>query len=289
MPLRAKRPACHAALTAAALLAALALLQPIYAQVKAPGQDGAKAFLPQHAWSRKNILLFGDSITELAGKPEGWGVMLADRYQRRADVLNRGFGGYTSKQALQILPEILESVDLRRAALAVVWFGTNDAVNTKGPQSFMHVPIDKYISNLKQIMQSLKGAGVSNVMLVTPPPVDDAKRAASVPGYPPDRKLDLAKQYAAATVQAGKEAGAPVLNSQAPGGAWSGRFLLADGLHLNPEGQKAFYKMLNDFIWSNFESARPDNLPYHHPAWEGIKYDASAAQFEKERGAAKSG
>ena len=47
---------------------------------------------------------------------------------------NRGFGGYTSNQAVEILPELTQSLDLKKTALAVVWFGTNDAVNPKGPQ-----------------------------------------------------------------------------------------------------------------------------------------------------------
>ncbi|KIZ01037.1 hypothetical protein MNEG_6922 [Monoraphidium neglectum] len=155
------------AVVAATVLVAVALLQPIYAQTRTaaipspqapanqqpqqalqgvgrfvpdeslarlpPGQK--RAVPPAHTWHRSNILLFGDSLTELGTSPaSGWSNALADRYKRRADVINRGFGGYTSKQGLEILPEILETIDLGRTLLAVVWFGTNDAATPDGPQ-----------------------------------------------------------------------------------------------------------------------------------------------------------
>lgn len=52
----------------------------------------------------------------------------------QADIINRGFGGYTTSVALAILPEVLETVDMRRTALALVWYGANDATNPDGAQ-----------------------------------------------------------------------------------------------------------------------------------------------------------
>ena len=40
---------------------------------------------------RLKIVLFGDSLTQYAAFPDGWGSLLAARYQRRADVFNRGY------------------------------------------------------------------------------------------------------------------------------------------------------------------------------------------------------
>ena len=37
---------------------------------------------------------------------KGWGAMMAAAYSRRADVVNRGFGGYTTSIALEVLPEV---------------------------------------------------------------------------------------------------------------------------------------------------------------------------------------
>ncbi|KAI8146833.1 hypothetical protein BJV82DRAFT_399049 [Fennellomyces sp. T-0311] len=43
------------------------------------------------------ILLFGDSITQFSFDPElqGFGASLANIYQRKVDVVNRGFSGST--------------------------------------------------------------------------------------------------------------------------------------------------------------------------------------------------
>lgn len=39
------------------------------------------------------VILFGDSITQMSFSEGGFGSRLADYYQRRADVLNRGYSG----------------------------------------------------------------------------------------------------------------------------------------------------------------------------------------------------
>lgn len=40
------------------------------------------------------IVLIGDSITENGNEvPHGWALQLASAYTRRADIMNRGFGG----------------------------------------------------------------------------------------------------------------------------------------------------------------------------------------------------
>ena len=52
----------------------------------------------------------------------------------QADIINRGFGGYTTNLAASILQEVLETLDAPRTALALVWYGANDATNPDGPQ-----------------------------------------------------------------------------------------------------------------------------------------------------------
>ena len=45
---------------------------------------------------RAKIILYGDSITQMSFSAIdcGWGAYIADRYQRRVDVLNRGMYKY---------------------------------------------------------------------------------------------------------------------------------------------------------------------------------------------------
>lgn len=47
---------------------------------------------------RPVIVLLGDSITETASLEGGWGQLLSKDYIRKADIINRGYGGYNSRQ-----------------------------------------------------------------------------------------------------------------------------------------------------------------------------------------------
>ena len=113
---------------------------------------------------RPSILLIGDSITQqsfgMNGKI-GWGSLLASVYQRRADVLARGYFGYNTNHALQILPRILSSVSSSSPAsysyspivFCTILFGSNDAVDYGQLQ---HVPIEQYRNNMKKIIQDVR-------------------------------------------------------------------------------------------------------------------------------------
>ena len=89
---------------------------------------------------RPSIILFGDSITEQGfgcfgtGFPDatfGWASLLAADYSRRADVLSRGFSGYTSRHAVEhLLPKVFpphDSDDGGSCLFATVFFGANDS------------------------------------------------------------------------------------------------------------------------------------------------------------------
>lgn len=83
---------------------------------------------------RSSIILFGDSITEQAFGGAfrdvnfGWASLLAADYSRRADVLNRGFSGYTSRHAVEHLLSRVFMGPLEEPCLFVtVFFGANDS------------------------------------------------------------------------------------------------------------------------------------------------------------------
>eukprot|EP00960_Hanusia_phi_P006723 192308-Hanusia_phi.AAC.1 len=48
---------------------------------------------------RPKIILFGDSITQQSTGTWGWATLLTDAYSRKADVIVRGFNGYTTDVA----------------------------------------------------------------------------------------------------------------------------------------------------------------------------------------------
>lgn len=77
---------------------------------------------------RPQFVTFGDSITQRGFAP-GWTGLLADAYQRRADVINRGYSGYNSRWALQLLDRVFPEPTAAAPPprLATVFFGANDA------------------------------------------------------------------------------------------------------------------------------------------------------------------
>jgi hypothetical protein len=62
---------------------------------------------------RSTFILLGDSLTQQAFTRGGWGQLIGDLYVRRADVLNRGYSGYNTRWALQLLPFIFTEDKVR--------------------------------------------------------------------------------------------------------------------------------------------------------------------------------
>ena len=126
--------------------------------------------------ARPKILLLGDSLTQqsfgrAAGSSSsplsgGWAATLANVYQRRADVLNRGLAGYNTDFHLRVLPERLDHV-----VLTIIFFGANDAALPEIDPSHA-VSLDQYKRNLRTLVDRSRTAyGNHNILLLTPPPV----------------------------------------------------------------------------------------------------------------------
>ena len=75
---------------------------------------------------RPQFHLFGDSLTQKSFSVGGWGARLANSYQRKADVLNRGYNGYNSRWALYLLQKAFPD-QAPVPSLVTVFFGANDA------------------------------------------------------------------------------------------------------------------------------------------------------------------
>ena len=115
------------------------------------------------------LLCIGDSITELGcmlgggSMPPGsileqhgpgWTALLARDYgiSRSLDVINRGFGGYTTKWILADLKAGLLSLPKAPKAITVM-LGSNDHVKSSDP---LHVPPEEYGLNLRKIVALLR-------------------------------------------------------------------------------------------------------------------------------------
>lgn len=127
-------------------------------------------------------------------------------------MLSRGFSGYNTRHALDVLPSVLAdcgagSAGSGRVLFYTLWFGANDAAL---PGTRQHVPVEEYASNLKKIVEMIRASHKSGgdgdgdgsadgrsppIILITPPPVyqpwweDFARRTAEINPIAPTMPL----------------------------------------------------------------------------------------------------
>ncbi|ORY87675.1 GDSL Lipase/Acylhydrolase family protein, partial [Protomyces lactucae-debilis] len=221
------------------------------------------------------IVLFGDSITEGAWNVEWFshGAALAHDYNRRLDVMNRGFGGYTTRQALELLPRIFptKTDDLK---LVLLFFGANDAVL---PGFVQHVPLKEYIANIRQLVESPQLAG--KVIVLTPPPVDEyttgeerkaeatRQYAEALQSWCTDNKIPCADVWRAYMDQLDWKAGQPLPGSLANPQNTMLTSFFRDGLHPVSAGYLIIYDTVKAAIEQHFPELSPDNVEPQVPHW----------------------
>lgn len=201
------------------------------------------------------FVLLGDSLTDQSKRPGGWSNHLAWKYTRRAEVVTRGFSGYTTRWLLHALdaalpPGAAAVPGLGHVALVTVLLGTNDSVKVTG----QHVPIDEYRSNLNAIVSHLRkiyGKHVE-VVLMTPPPIDD------VPQEGIDCRDAEVAEYAKACQAAAIDCGVPCLDLRSAFlAAPSWQDLLSDGVHFQDAGDRFLADVLIQFIEKEFPHLAP--------------------------------
>ncbi|KAG7377296.1 hypothetical protein PHYPSEUDO_011880 [Phytophthora pseudosyringae] len=206
---------------------------------------------------RPVVLLTGDSLTQHGANVElsGWAAMLQDQYSRSADVVTRGLPGYNTKWFLKYIAPRIEG-EIRKGvyetpSLITVWFGANDAALASGYDSKTHVPIADYKENLKKIVSQLWASAPSaDILLITPPHVNDTARAdlAKEQNGTIDRTNAMSKRYAQACVETGASIGVPVLDLNSYFNAMNettrDSLLISDGLHFNSSGNQLVYMQL---------------------------------------------
>ena len=117
-----------------------------------------------------------------------FGPALQHTYFRRADVINRGFGGYNTEWLLPVLEQqILPSVF--NVVLWIILIGTNDAMLPPGANHvfesliltrlMFQVPIESFKQNLLKIVDAIKCHHDNfktkpRIILFSPPPVQEA-------------------------------------------------------------------------------------------------------------------
>jgi lysophospholipase L1-like esterase len=214
------------------------------------------------AYSRPKLLLLGDSLTQLSF--EGWGGDLANRYQRRADVLNRGMSGYNTRWFLRYADDNGIWTEPGNVVFVTIFFGANDAaLQEQDPAKF--VPIPEYKDNLhKLITKTQTSYPDARVLVITPPPVHKQQRLSfqkqrygdKATGIP-ERTFDNTQKYAQACIEVAQETKVPYLDmftAMVDEGGEDDGFgqYLCDGLHFNKVGHDFVFQKLLEAIENNF-------------------------------------
>lgn len=248
------------------------------------------------------FFLFGDSLIQNSTSYEGgfcFSAALQLRYIRRLDVVNRGFGGYNTDQALKLLPRIIGRPEHGRIKYLLCLFGANDACLSSSNQ---HVPLPRYSENLKKILNHpLITSHSPKIILVVPPPVDSTRWLAadsqSKGITEVNREAATTAEYCkAAKVVGESELGergvvvnlwsafmneaiantpdydpkGPLLGSRSLGECKALVDLLYDGLHMTAKGYKLFYDEVMKAVserWPEDDDGDGEGMELVHPKW----------------------
>ncbi|KAL0778806.1 hypothetical protein CaCOL14_005064 [Colletotrichum acutatum] len=212
---------------------------------------------------------------------------------RRLDVINRGFSGYNTTNALGVLPGLFPppTATTPKIDYILILLGANDAC-LPIPTNSQQIPLDQYKQNLKAILtHPTIRAHSPKILLANPPPLDEirmlerdlekghgqASRSAAVSKTYSDAALAVASEvpgvvpidlYGAVMRRAEQMTIGFSLSSLplgSPGGERGGlEVLVPDGLHLGGEGYRVLFELVKPHI-GPFDESRED---YRHPDWK---------------------
>ena len=210
---------------------------------------------------RTSFALFGDSITQQSFSAGGWGQLLQDEHPREVDVFNRGFSGYNTRWAIDILTRgngLFTHIH-PRPSVVTVFFGANDAALPEGTASRQHIPVEEYRENLGVIVEEVRRQTADcrpEIVLVAPPPVGERVEG--------ERTDAAVAAYAGACVEVAEGLGlkvVPLRDVMRRDPSW--RRFLSDGLHLTPAGNAVVHSELSRVLAEAGVGSPPSQHPHH--------------------------
>jgi len=216
------------------------------------------------------LVLFGDSITQFGFSDiGGWISLIANAYQRKLDVISRGFSGYNTRWCLELMPSIFNKENLKNTIGVTVFLGANDASLTINKKQ--HVPIKEFEENLEKIILTFGTYGIpkEKVIIISPPPIDEINFAVFCRngGYPLNRLFLTTKQYSEVAVAVAKRNRCAFVDYHSivlQQDDW--QTCLCDGLHLSQRGSTLLFKQLKPILddWSS-------KYPVMFPIWDQVE------------------
>ncbi|EXB58999.1 GDSL esterase/lipase CPRD49 [Morus notabilis] len=91
-----------------------------------------------------------------------------------ADIVLRGYSGWNSRRALQVLDQVFPKDAAVQPTLVIVYFGGNDSVKPHPSGLGQHVPLPEYVENMRKIAIHLKGLSEkTRIIFLTAPPINE--------------------------------------------------------------------------------------------------------------------
>ncbi|KAK9458859.1 SGNH hydrolase-type esterase domain-containing protein [Lipomyces oligophaga] len=259
--------------------------------------------IPMMTKHYKKVILFGDSQFERSCDPSlsfCFPSALSYYYGRRADVLNRGLSGYSSKWLRSQLSRVIAELEVLErelnqqvAFLFIFWLGTNDSC-VEGVEH--HVPISEFLRNVRSIISDVHSAFPhARVLLVTPAPISISKiRDSNLRSDGSDRTQVATKEYADALLHCPVEIEPEKLRRidlfEAIAAASGAKItentveelqtidvnnFTVDGLHLNGDAYRILYKLVLREL-ENWPGMATKDIDGVEPGWA-----AKAKQFKE--------
>ena len=177
----------------------------------------------------------GDSLTLLGFHPNGW-VNLLQNDLDTFTFINKGFGGYTSREILYSIANMLPASLLHNIDYVTILIGTNDCLNLGNPKGVNNM---EYEYNVAQIINYifLQNEHI-RIFLITPPTIRNNNNILEYKHRVLAFK-DFHQNVSIINLYAPIEKTAPFMNID----------LLNDGVHLNNNGNnKLFLYLLQIFL-----------------------------------------
>ncbi|XP_022145517.1 GDSL esterase/lipase At2g38180-like [Momordica charantia] len=209
--------------------------------------------LSRHGWRTKMVgpvrpkfVIFGSSIVQFSFDDKGWGADIANLYARQADVILRGYAGWSSDQALKVVDKVFPKDSTIQPALVIVYFGGNDA-SINFPNS---VPLDRFTDNMTKIVDHIKCLSTTTrSIFLTPPPINSEQLKQLMPGLEKLRTMENLELYADALIDICKKLGVEYVDLfRAIQNKEDWLTFFRDGVHFNEKGSRAAFDEIKNMI-----------------------------------------
>ena len=220
------------------------------------------------------ILLIGDSLTQQGYSTSGkWVALLADLFQRKCDIINRGFSGYTTRSIKSFVPSIVSEELVRSNVATIIYLGANDS-NLKDLNALQHVPLEEYKSNLQKIVNVVctKGIPLSKILLVPPPPCNEEmwrktleQKTNGVVARSPKNNKHTRLYFDACLEIAGQLNCRKLTNANEYWDSLNSAENFCDGLHFSEQGSAKVFEFVSKELMDMTEK-----LPMILPDWKDL-------------------